>query len=170
MRATPRGFSLVEVLIAVTLMAVLMASVAAAVQASVQGYKENEAISAVTQAARACLARMMRDVRRADAVDSTSSSVSVVPADYGTGVTLIEYELTGGALHYKRTVSGTTTNYVLFGPSDDVTVTSFDVTRQTGVRDSVVYTKSVTARMTFDFKGRTLTVTASADPRRNQDY
>jgi len=165
-----KGLSMVEILIAVALMAVLMASIAAAVQASLQSYKENEAVSAITQAARACLVRMMRDVRTADAVDSTSSSLSVIPADDGSGTTLVQYELSGGTLYYRRKVGASTTTEAMFGPGDQVTVTSFDVTRQTAVKDSLVYTRSVTARMTFDFKGRQFTVTASADPRRNQDY
>jgi prepilin-type N-terminal cleavage/methylation domain-containing protein len=166
-----RGFSVVEVLIAVALMAVLITSVAAAVHAALQSYRENELITSMTQSARSILTRMMRDVRTADEVDSTSASLSILPPDDGSGVTLIRYELAGGTLFYRRTVGSTTTSEVLLAPEDQVSVDSFIVTRQTGLRDTLIYTQSVTAQITFTAgAGRTFTVTASADPRRNQEY
>ncbi len=61
-RTRTKGFSFVEVLIALTLMAVLMTSIAAVVHASLQSYRENELITSMTQAARSILTRMMRDV------------------------------------------------------------------------------------------------------------
>jgi prepilin-type N-terminal cleavage/methylation domain-containing protein len=169
-KTATKGFSFVEVLIAVVLMAMLMTSVAAAVHAALQSYRENELITSMTQSARSILTRMMRDVRTADEVDSTSTSLSILPPDDGSGVTLIQYELAGGTFYYRRTVGSTTTSEVLLAPGDQVSVDSFTVTRQTGIRDSLVYTESVTATITFTAGGRTFTVTASADPRRNQEY
>ncbi len=104
-------------------------------------------------------------------MDSTSTSLTILPPDDGSGVTRIRYELTNGTLYYHRTVGSTTTSEVLLAPEDEVSVSSFTVTRQTGIRDSLTYTKSVTAQITLIARGnRTFAVTASADPRRNQDY
>ncbi len=165
-----RGVSLVEMLLAVALLAVLLAAVAAAVQASVQGYRENERITAMTQAARSVLSRMMREVRTADAVDSTTNTLAILPPSDGSGVTSIYYQWSGGVLTYSRTTDGVTTSEALLGGSAPVAAQSFTVSRQTGAIDGWTYTKSVTASITFAVEGRTFAVTASADVRRNQQY
>jgi prepilin-type N-terminal cleavage/methylation domain-containing protein len=170
-RTKAKGFSFVELLIALALMAVLMMAIGAAVHAALQSGRENERITAMTQTARSVLGRMMREIRTADEVDSTATSLSIIPAaDDGSGVTLIRYELTGGTFYYYRTAGGTIDSEVLLAPGEDVSVNALTITRQTAVRDSVTYTRSVTAKITFSADGRTFSVTASAGPRRNQDY
>lgn len=165
-----KAFTLVEVLLATALTAVLMAAAAVAVHGSLQGYGENEDIADMTQAARSVLARMMREVRTADEVDATATSLSILPPDDGSGATLIQYDWDNGELVYSRTVSGVTTSETILGANNAVSAPSFAVSRQTGVADEVVYTKTVTATITFSAGGRALAVTASADVRRNQEY
>lgn len=165
------GFSILELLIALTLMAALLTSVGIAMKASFQSYSENEKIAAATQAGRSVLGRITNDIRTAEAVDSTSTQVSIIPPDNAEGVQLIQYEFDGGTLYYRRTVNGTTTSYVLLGGNDDVTVSSFNVDREVGVDwQGNNCTKSITLQVTFVVDDRTLSLTASADPRRNQIY
>ena len=166
----PGGFTLVEILIATAMVAMLLAAIAVAVQAATQGYRENERLTAVTQAARSVLARMMREIRTADEVDTTSTSISILPPEDGSGVTLIQYQWNNGTLTYRRTTHGTMASELLLGGSTAVSAQSFTVSRETGVAHSVTYTKSVTATITFATEGRTFAVTASADVRRNQQY
>lgn len=167
---TDRAFTLVEVLIAAALLALLLSAVAVAMHASVQGYRENEHLTAMTQAARSVLARMMREVRTADEVDTTTFTLSILPPVDGSGVTLIQYAWTAGQLAYSRTTGAGTTTEVLLGGNTAVSAQSFTVTRETGVAGPLTYTKTVTATITFAAGGRTFAVTASADVRRNQEY
>ena len=165
-----RAFTVVEVLMAVALTAVLLTSIAVAVRSGIQSYTENERITSMTQAARFVLARMMRDVRTADEVDSTATSLTITPPDDGSGVTLIRYEVTGGSLTYHRVANGSPADEVLLGPGQAASVNNFQVDRQTFLQDEHVLTRSVRAQVTFAAGGRTMAVTASADVRRNQKY
>jgi type II secretory pathway pseudopilin PulG len=158
------------VLIAAALLAMLLSAVAIAMQASVQGYRENEHLTAMTQAARSVLARMMREIRTADEVDSTSSSLTILPPVDGSGMTLIQYTWAAGQLNYSRTTGAGTTTEVLLGGNTAVSAQSFTITRETGTAGPLTYTKTVTATITFAAGGRTFDVTASADVRRNQEY
>jgi prepilin-type N-terminal cleavage/methylation domain-containing protein len=164
------GFTLVEVLLAMALLAMLLTAIAVAVQAAMQGYRENERVAAVTQAARSVLARMMREIRTADEVDTTATSISILPPEDGSGITLIRYTWNNGELTYHQTIAGVTTSEVLLGGDRTVSAQSFTVSRETGTDGPVVYTKSVTATITFAADRRRLAVTASADVRRNQEY
>lgn len=164
------GFSLVEILISLALMAALLTSVAAAIQASLQSYRENETITEASQTARSCLARMMREVRTADEVDSTSARLTILPPADGSGLTQIQYELSGGALYYRRTVGGTTTSQALLAATDDVRISSFNISRVTGSSGGTTYTKSITARIGLAADGQNFYTTASASLRRNQEY
>jgi prepilin-type N-terminal cleavage/methylation domain-containing protein len=167
---TDRAFTLIEVLLATALLALLLSAVAVAMHASMQSYTENEHLTALTQAARSVLSRMMRDVRTADAVDSTSTTLTILPPADGSGVTQVQYAWTGGSLTYSQTTGAGTTTEVLLGGNAAVSAQAFAVARETGVADGLTYTKTVTAAITFASGGRTFTVTASADVRRNQQY
>ncbi|MCJ7544023.1 MAG: prepilin-type N-terminal cleavage/methylation domain-containing protein [Phycisphaerae bacterium] len=169
-RGHRRAFTFVEVLIATALLAMLLAAIALAVQAAIQGYEENERVAAMTQAARSVLARMTREVRTADEVNTTSTSISILPPEDGSGLTLIRYTWDNGVLTYEQTASGVTTSEVLLGGEGMVSAPSFTVSRQTGIADALVYTKTVTATITVATGGRTFAATASADVRRNQQY
>ncbi len=171
---TKGGFTIVEMLMALAILAMLLSAVALAMHASLQNYGENTKIAELTQTARVVLNRMMSEIRTADAVDSASQRVTVVPPTNPEGLTEIEYELLDGVLYCRRTVNGTQTSEPLIASDEDVRVTGFSISDETGtiVIDDVevVYTKSVTARMDLESGGNTLSVTASACPRRNLEY
>lgn len=169
---TKQGFTIVEMLLALAILAVLLSAVAVAMHASLHNYSENTKIAELTQTARVVLNRMMSEVRTADAVDSASQRVTIIPPQPDPGnLTEIEYELDDGVLYCRRTVSGCQTSEPLIASDEDVQVTGFSVTRETGIDgEEVEYTKSVTTQLDLQSGNSTFSVTASACPRRNMEY
>ena len=166
-----RGFTIPELLISLAVLAALLAAVAAAVHASAVSYSENDKSATITQTARSVLARLAREIRTAEDVQTTSTVIRIAPVDDGSGLTLIEYAYSGGKLYYRRTVSGTQTTMVLLGEADDrVSVSSFNVSTVTGQQDGLTVAKLVKVRVTFRIDGQPMVLTTSAAPRRNQTY
>ncbi len=162
------GFTVPEMLIALVIVALLLAALALAIQGVMQSYNENSKIAEVTQAARVVLNRMIREVRTADAVDSTSQRISIIPPANGEQVTQIVYELVDGELVCTRTVAGTPEGHVLLASGDSVQVDSFNVSRQTAVDgEGLTYTESLTAVLGLRVGSNAFRVTATACPRRN---
>jgi type II secretory pathway pseudopilin PulG len=167
------GFTVIEVLLSLALTGMLMTAVAVALHASLTSYHENDKIATATQTARSVLNRMMRDVRTAEAVNCDGyGAMSIIPPENGDGLEMIQYEsVYDGKLYYRRTVNGNTTQYVLIGDSDEVTVSNFTAYNEMAQDgEGVWYTKCVTARLEVLVDDKRFTVTASAAPRRNQEY
>ena len=165
------AFTIAELLLTLALLGVLLAGLAVAIDASMLSYRENEKIATATQAARVILNRMTTEIRTAAAVDSTSTQITIVPPDDGSGLEQIQYDYAEGALYYRRTINGATASYVLLGAGDEVTVSSFAVLREVGLDwQGTPCTKSITVRLSLLVKNETFAVTASASPRRNQLY
>jgi prepilin-type N-terminal cleavage/methylation domain-containing protein len=166
-----RGFTVLEVLLAVTLVALLLLSVGVALQASFDSYQENDRIAAATQTARSALGRMSREIRNADAINATTNAVTILPPGGGGWPDQIEYELSGGTLYYRRTVSGTESEYVLMGSDERVSVQSFEIGSQTGQdAEGMPCTKTVTIRLVLNVDGQSYPVATSVSPRRNQTF
>lgn len=162
------GFTIVEMLIALAVTAVLLASVAAAVYAGLLSHKDNTHISDLIQAARVILDRITADVRTASAVDSGPQRLTIIPPANPAGLTEVEYELTGGALCYRRTVNGAQTEHLLAGDDGGLSVEAFTVGRQTAQdAEGVWYTTSVQVELTLQAGANRVSVTACACPRRN---
>ena len=68
------GFTIAELLVALTISMLLLAAVAFAFQSSMINYQENEDIFVVTNSARQALFRMTTQLRTADAVDPNAPS------------------------------------------------------------------------------------------------
>ncbi|MDY7009651.1 MAG: prepilin-type N-terminal cleavage/methylation domain-containing protein [Planctomycetota bacterium] len=167
-----RGFTIAEMLIALAILAMILSAVSIAMHASLQNYGENTKIAELTQTARVVLNRMMSEIRTTDAVDSASQRVSIIPPQPDPGnLTEIEYELDGGVLYCRRTVSGTQTSEPLIASDEDVQVAGFTITRETDIDgDDIEYTKCVTVRLDLQSSGNIFSVTRSACPRRNMEY
>ena len=158
-------------LIGLAILSMLLAAVAAAMNASLKSYKENEDLAGMMQTARAVVNRIAREVRTADAVDSTSDSLTITLPDEGSGITQIQYELHVGELLYHVTQDGQTSTNVLIAYSDDVQISDFDVTREVGPDwQGADCTKSITVRLGLLVNGKSYAVTTSTSPRRNQLY
>lgn len=173
MNASPKngGFTIVEMLLAVCILAVLMASVAVAFHGSLVNYRENEKIARTIHIARVVLDRLMAEVRTADGIDSDSQRVTIVPPVNPEQITQIEYELSGGVLHYRRIIMGSEESQPFISSDDDVQVESFTVSRQTAVDgEGATYTTSLTVQLVLRSGANRFPLTASACPRRNQQY
>jgi len=165
------GFTLVEVLLSLAILAMLLAAVAVAVEASLTSFRENEDLADVTQTIRTVLNRISRDIRTAQAVDWDYTTLSIIPADNGSGITNIEYENDAGQLVYRITIDGVQTSHVFIPRSGKVQVSSFDVVQELGQDyQGVDCTKSITIRLVLDIDGKSFPATATASPRRNQLY
>ena len=170
-RQARSGFTLVEMLLALALGAMLLGSMGAAMKALLDGYQANDRIASVSQAARATLDHMMSDVRTASTVESTSSAMTITPA--GQPTVQIQYQLdSDGKLYYRKTIAGGgTTSSVLLGGTGLVGVNTFAVA-PLRLQDDLGqwYTSAVTVRLVLQCGNETLAMTASACPRRNQEY
>ena len=172
MRQRPhrRAFTLVELLLAMAILAMLLASVGVAIHASLHSYVINDRISSLTQAARIVMARLARETRMAVDVDSTMTRLTITPPDDGMGLQKIEYELVGGELHYRRTVSGVTSDSILLGDGgdgrDDIAIETFSVVRE----EAEGIPLSVKVRLVMTCGGERFAVTASAVLRRNRQF
>lgn len=170
------GFTLVELLLGLAISAMLLAAIAAAVHASLMSYQENEKSASLTQTARAVLNRLVNDVRTAQAVTSTETSLTIIPPDNGSGITEVQYDFTGGQLLYRVTQNGTQSSHVLVdGPAgagaNEAQISAFTVLREVGLDwQGFECTKSATVRLVLSIDGDTFGVTATAAPRRNQTY
>lgn len=166
-----RAFTVVELLLAAAIMAMLLASVAIAMHASLMSYRENEKIAETLQVARVVLSRITSELRTAEAVDCGSQWISIIPPVNPENVTEIEYELDGGTLYYRRTVSGQEVTQAFISSDEDVQIEQFAVSSETDVDgEGITYTKSLTVKMTLRSGDNRFSLTASACPRRNRTY
>ena len=166
-----RAFTMVEMLISLAIIGMLLAAVAMAMHGVLLSYRENAKIAEVVQAARVVLHRMMSEVRTADAIDTDSSRLSIIPPVNAEGITQIQYQLADGVLTYQRTISGQESSQPLIATNEDVQLLNFSVSRQTAVDgEGQTYTRSVTAQLTLKSGENVFPVTASACPRRNLPY
>jgi len=168
---TAKAFTLAELLLALTISALLLLAIATVMYAGLESYKQNDQLATVTQTARSVLNRMTRDIRTAEAVDYDNEVFTIIPPDDGSGITEIQYERDGEELIYRVTKNGVETTENLIASSDDVYISAFTVTEETG-QDWQGYdcTKCLTIRLTLSIDGKTHSFSATARPRRNLTY
>ena len=169
--ARRQAFTLAEVLIALIITALLMAALAAVVHGGLTSYRENEDLATVSQTARAALTRITRDIRTAEAMEYDNELFTIIPPNDGSGITEIQYERDGGELIYRVTKSGHEATESIIASTDDVQISSFSVTEQTG-QDWQGYdcTKCLAIGITLTIEGKTHSFSATARPRRNHVY
>lgn len=83
MKTQRKGFTVVEMLVAVTILAMLMAAVAVAFDASMKNYQANQDIYETVKVGRQSMMRMINDLRSARAVNVTGSVVAYTDTQYG---------------------------------------------------------------------------------------
>ena len=165
------GFTVIEVLLALTILAILLSAVALAMQGGLKCFDESEQIAQLIQTSQVVLNRMMSEVRTAQAVDTDTQRISIIPPENDDGITNIEYELVDGVLYYRQTINGEQTSQELISSDDVARVVSFTVSRETAIgEDDLIYTRSVTATLKLQAGDNQFTITASACPRRNMNY
>jgi len=165
------AFTVIEVLLALTILAILLSAVALAMQGGLKCFDESEQIAQLIQTSQVVLNRMMSEVRTAQAVDTDTQRISIIPPENDDGITNIEYELVDGVLYYRQTINGEQTSQELISSDDVARVVSFTVSSETAIgEDDLIYTRSVTATLKLQAGDNQFTITASACPRRNMNY
>jgi Tfp pilus assembly protein FimT len=156
------GFTIAELLVALTISMLLLAAVAFAFQSSMMNYRENEDIFKVTNKARQALFRMTTQLRTADAVDPNApSNQCTFLTSNGENITY-DYRSADNKLYLITNSDGN--EYVL---CDNVTAMTF--TRETFFDAEYGFTKvkSVQISMTVVNGDIEKTISAAAVIRRN---
>ena len=156
------GFTIIELLIALAITSILLAAVAVAFNASIINYSENEDMFKAINSARQALFRITTQLRTATAVDpnSTADSCTFITAD-GNDITY-QYNSTENKLYLITNDDLSDSDYVL---CNNVAAMTFSKT--TGIKDAVIYVKSVHISMTVSSGGVQQTVSSAAVIRRN---
>ncbi len=169
------GFTLVEMLIAVTLLALLLTSIGAAMHASMLSYSENDKAATYDQTVRLLQMRLRQEIRTAAAVDHTAdyNRLIIYPPPNDDGVVKIEYEFDGSSrkLYYRRVTETDSVTQVVLSDSTAVKPNylycSYD-TVQDG--EGIWCTRRAFVTLGLETDGRYKTIVCSAAPRRNSLY
>jgi hypothetical protein len=139
-----------------------MTAVAVAFNASVKNYRENEDIYKTVHTAQQALFRITSQLRTADMADpdAPGNECSLITAN-GDDITY-RYNSADKKLYLVTNDDLSDSDYVL---CDNVTAMNF--TKSTGVKDSLVYVKSVQISMTVESGNIQRNVSAAAVIRRN---
>lgn len=161
------GFTLIEMMLAITILAMVMTSIGAAMDASLNSYRTNSDIAAVAQITRMVMSRMTREVRTAVDLDSTSTTMTITPPDNNDGITQIRYEYADSVLYRTQVVGGEDATQALIGDDDSSDIGLFSVIREDDLDGNPI---SVTIRMEVSVSGQEMSMTASACLRKQQPY
>ena len=178
------GFTIIELLIAMTLVTILLGSLAYSLLATLKTYDANDHVAQVTQTARVVLTRMSSELRTAENVTVTPSAstttLTIAPPANPENITKIEYVFTKdtstgtpkGTLKYVRTKGGASTSCDLLTSDDSVCLRDFVVTTQLGKDihglDAIV---NISVNIQLDCgKDVSFPYTISVSPRRKQIY
>jgi len=154
------GFTIAELLIALTLMSILLTAVAIAFNASVINYRVNEDIFKSISAARQSMHRMTTELRTADTVDpNTANNICrLILADRAT---IVDYRYEAGEDKLYLDTGGNA--YLL---CDNVTAMNFTINTATS-ESGQVYVESVQISMTVGSGNVSQSISAAAVIRRN---
>lgn len=156
-----RGFTIVEMLLALAVTALLLVAVAVAFNISVMNYQENENIFKVVNSTRQAMCRITTQLRTANAVDpnTPSNECTLITAD-GNDITY-RYNSGDNKLYLITNDDLSDSDYVL---CDNVTAMTF---QNNTVTEGITYVKSVQISMTVTSGDVQRTVSAAAVIRRN---
>jgi Tfp pilus assembly protein FimT len=157
-----QGYPIVELLLALAITGLLLAAVAVAFNASIINYRENEHIFKTINNARQALFRITTQLRTANAVDPNSSQIecSLITAD-GDDITY-RYDAADNKLYLITNDDLSDRNYVL---CDNVTAMTFE--KNTAVKDTITYVKSVQISITVASGSLERTLSTAAVVRKN---
>ena len=157
-----RGFTLVEILIALAITAMLLTAVAVAFNASVINYTENESIYKTVNSVRQALFRMTSQLRTATAADpnAPSNECTLITAE-GENLTY-RYDSSAKILYLITNDDNSDGDYVLCEGVEAMTFT-----KDVFVEDSVTKVRSVQVAITVAAGGVRKKMTAAAVIRRN---
>jgi prepilin-type N-terminal cleavage/methylation domain-containing protein len=159
------GFTIAELLLALTIASILLATVATAFNASIINYRENEDIFKVINSARGALFRLTSQLRTADAVDpnSPANECSLITAG-GDDITY-RYNNADNKLYLITNDDLSDPDYVL---CDNVTAMTF--TKDTVIVESIEKVRSVQVSITVACGNVERKISAAAVVRRNLSW
>jgi len=154
------GFTLAELLLALSITALLVAAAAVAIDGSAKNYQENKDIFNAVNTARQALTRMTRQLRTAQSVSTAdpNSQCSFITA----GGSDITYRFDSGNQELYLDDNDANSSNLL---CDNVTDMIF--TRQTATEGAVTYVTSVQISITVSAGNNQKTVSAAAVIRKN---
>ena len=160
-----RGFTIVELLLALAIASILLATIATAFNASIINYRENEDIFKVINSARGALFRLTSQLRTADAVDPNppANECSLITAG-GDDITY-RYNNADNKLYLITNDDLSDPDYVL---CDNVTAMTF--TKETVIIESVEKVRSVQVSITVACGNVERKISAAAVVRRNLNW
>jgi prepilin-type N-terminal cleavage/methylation domain-containing protein len=168
MNHTPRsGFTILELLLAITITAILIAAIMTAMSGTLNSYRINSDTAEFNHSVRTMLERLTREVRTSTDATSATNTLTITPKDT-TQADQVQYILSNGDFIYRATKSGSTTDYTLLGNDENITVDSFvpTIVRRTdddGVNRAIL----VKIAISYTMDGETFPLVVSASPRRN---
>jgi len=154
------GFTIVELLIALSISAMLLAAIAAAFNGSIINYQENEKIFRTINSARQAMYRITTQLRTAEAVDpcTPDNQCTMITSD-GENITY-DYRTANNKLYL--ITNSDSQEYVL---CDNVTAMSF--TQDAVIEDTILKVKSVQISMTVVSDDLQRSISSAAVIRRN---
>lgn len=167
-RPAARGFTLVEVLMALAITGMLLAALGAAAHSCITSYKANENMSSASAIARTVLHRITSEIRTAAAIEATSTTLSIIPPEE-SGMSLIYYEYANGVLTVSRTVDGLTQTHQVMSVAEGMQTFAISHTMGTDWKKRPCVSE-VTIEMLIKQGACELPLTATVSPRRNQTY
>lgn len=161
------GFTLVEMIIAITLTALIVGGVSAAVYSGLFSFQATTEIATARQAVQAILDRMTTQIRLADNVTTSSNTLTITT----TATTGYQYELlSGGNLVYRVKSGGSwSSDYVLLDTADDITVNTFSISIKKKSIDGTYYAKIVKVNLKVTVGDYAFDAHASAAPRNTHE-
>lgn len=156
------GFTVVELLLALSIASILLAGVATAIHASFKNYQENEDMFKAINSARQALLRITSELRTADAADpaSPANECSLITAN-GDDITY-RYNNADNKLYLITNYDSTDPDYVL---CENVTAMTF--TKQTFVEGPQTKVRSVQISITVSHGNAERKISGAAVIRRN---
>ena len=155
-----KGFTLIEIIIAVVLAAMLMTALAVAFDASAKNYSANDGIFKSMNMARQALQRMTTSIRTANFIvfGDAANQCTITDAD-GKDYT---YLFRSGDKALYLIDNDNSNEYLLCGNVSDL-----NFTKTTGLVSEVTAVKNVQISMSVAIGGQTQTLNAAAVVRRN---
>ncbi len=160
-----KAFTLTELLVSVSLMGLLMASMGMAIDGAVQNYDDSTQTYSLNQSIRVIGERMCREIR--DATNVTCAT-NIMYITLSGSPDQVEYILNEGTLYHVQIEGGQETISELLGPSDGMTVQSFEIDMSVQNIEGTDYALLVTAKLSVSSGSEVQSFTISASPRKNQ--
>ena len=158
-----RGLTLIDAMMSLTICGLLLSAIGAAFASSSQAITANDQFTRCAQTSRVAVDQIMGEVRKADAVQVTATSVDVIRPDGSEGT----YSYSAATKTLAVTLAGDPTAHKL---ASNVTACAFAADIQPDPKTQINRVVRVTATITITNGKNSVTLGGSAAPRRALVY